>query len=192
MHAQPTSDQPTLTTERLTLRPLDFDDVPTVTRLAGERAVASTTLNIPHPYGEDDARKWIGSHAEDFEAGQSVAWGITLTESGELIGCVSLRLQPEHDRAELGYWIGTPHWGHGYATEACHAALAYGFEARDLARIQAHYLSRNPASGRVMEKLGMKHEGKLRKHIKKSGEMEDIEIRGILREEWEATGSPPD
>ena len=65
-----------------------------------------------------------------------------------------------------------------------HAVLKYGFEVLNLNKIHAHHFKRNPASGKIMQKIGMKHEGCLRQHIKKWGKFEDLEVYGILREEF--------
>jgi RimJ/RimL family protein N-acetyltransferase len=95
-----------------------------------------------------------------------------------------LEIEPAHRRAELGYWIGVPHWSRGYATEAARAALHYGFETLQLERIFASHFRHNPASGRVLKKLGMRHEGCLRAHILKWGEFVDLEAYGLLRSEF--------
>ncbi|MCK6619092.1 MAG: GNAT family N-acetyltransferase [Calditrichaceae bacterium] len=175
---------PTLTTPRLLLRAFTFEDAPEVQRLAGEREVASTTLGIPHPYENGMAEQWISTHREKFEQGQEIIFALELRSDRTLVGAIDLRLKTAHDRAEIGYWVGKPHWNRGYCTEAAAALLAYGFETLGLNRIMAHHLSRNPASGRVMQKIGMRHEGRLRQHTKKWEVYEDIEIYGILRSEY--------
>lgn len=174
---------PTLRTERLLLRPFDEDDAPRVQRLAGAREVASTTLNIPHPYPDGVAETWIGTHLPEWEAKKRVTLAIAVAPDG-MIGGVSLHLALTHRRAELGYWIGVPHWNRGYATEASRALIDYGFEALRLHRVVARHLARNPASGRVMRKLGMSHEGTLREHTVKWGRPEDVEVYAILESEW--------
>lgn len=174
---------PALRTERLVLRAFGDADAADTTRLAGDRDVASGTLRIPHPYTEEMAREWIASLASEFEKKTSVTFAVTLT-SGALIGAISLVIAREFDRAELGYWIGKPYWGQGYATEAGRAVLAYGFGKLGLNKIFAYHFSRNPASGRVMQKLGMAHEGHLKQHTKKWGVYEDEEIYGVLKSDF--------
>lgn len=104
--------------------------------------------------------------------------------SGDLVGAIGLVVQPEHARAEMGYWIGVPFWNCGYATEAARAVLVFGFVELKLNRIYATYLTRNPASGRVMQKVGMRNEGLFRQHVKKWDEFEDLALCGILAGEW--------
>jgi RimJ/RimL family protein N-acetyltransferase len=101
-------------------------------------------------------------------------------------GALTLRIDRRHSRAELGYWIGKPYWGQGFATEATSAALRFGFGDLHLNRIFANHFTRNPASGRVLQKLGMKHEGIRRQHSRRWGEFLDSHSYGILRHEWEA------
>jgi len=173
-------EQPTLTSTRLVLRPFTPGDAEDVQRLAGAKEVADTTLNIPHPYDDGLAEAWIASHADAFRERERVTLAIT-DSSGTLVGAISLRLELGHERAELGYWIGVPYWGRGYATEAAGAMVGYGFKELGLNRIFAHHLARNPASGRVMEKAGFTHEGFHRAHILKNGRFEDLHSFAVLR-----------
>ena len=161
-----------------------MSDAPAVQKVAGARQIADTTLNIPHPYEDGMAEDWIATHQPEFDAGRLVNFAITLAGDGQLIGAVGLGLNHEFDRAELGYWIGLPFWNRGFCTEAVHQVIDYGFSEIGLNRIHAHYLARNPASGRVMEKVGMVREGIARQHVKKWGVPEDIVLYGILRSEW--------
>jgi ribosomal-protein-alanine N-acetyltransferase len=177
--------QPTLETIRLILRPFDLSDASRVQLLAGDEAIASTTLNIPNPYEDGVAEAWIATHQKGFENGELVNFAIILRTTNELIGTIGLVIQQEHNRAELGYWIGKPYWNQGYCTEAAWEVIRYGFERLSLNRVHAMHLSRNPASGKVMRKIWMRHEGTRRKHILKWGIFEDVELYGILREEFE-------
>ncbi|NEP60397.1 MAG: GNAT family N-acetyltransferase, partial [Symploca sp. SIO2G7] len=91
----------------------------------------------------------------------------------------------ENANAELGYWIGVLYWSKGYCTEAAKAVVQYGFEVIGLHRIQAAHFPHNPASGRVMQKIGMSYEGYRRQHILKWGKFEDLELYGILKSDWQ-------
>lgn len=175
---------PTLETERLTLRPFTLADAADVQRLAGDPAIADTTLTIPHPYPDGAAEEWIGTHQAQFERGEGIVFAVTLRETGELAGAISLLdINAQHRNAEMGYWIGKPYWNQGYATEAAKALIAYGFETLGLHKVYAHHLVRNPASGRVMQKAGMAYEGTLRQHVRKQLVYEDIRMYGILYSE---------
>ena len=109
---------PTLETERLVLRPFCQGDAAEVSRFAGDRSVAATTSNIPHPYDEGMACEWIAEHQPMFEKDGGVVFAITLKADGSLVGAVGLSSMAKAHQAELGYWIGKPYWGLGYCTEA--------------------------------------------------------------------------
>ncbi|MGZ4810936.1 MAG: GNAT family N-acetyltransferase [Thermoanaerobaculia bacterium] len=177
------TDPPVLTTERLILRPYEMSDAPAMHRLVGAAEVAYNTLRIPHPYPDGAAEEWIATHQQKFEEKSEVVLAITMRDSGELVGTIGMVLGP-FDKAEIGYWIGVPYWGRGYATEAVGALIRYGFEVLGLNRIESNHFTRNPSSGRVMEKNGMRCEGLLRQAVKKGGEYLDIKFYGILREDW--------
>ncbi len=175
----------TLRTARLTLRPFTFDDAPALQRLAGAYEVALNTLLIPHPYPDGAAEQWISRHAEDFEQNRNHHFAV---DDGQLVGAMGLVMKGDLI-AEIGYWIGVPFWGRGYATEAASAVLRYGFEECRLHRIFAGHFARNPASGKVLARIGMKHEGTLRHHAWKWGEYLDLEMYGILRDEFNSRSS---
>ncbi len=180
--------QPTLNTERLVLRPLRPPDAPALSRLAGRREIADTTVSIPHPYSEEQAREWLASAVDLFAKGKSVVFGMQLKRNGHLAGTIGLRdIDAQHSLAELGFWVAVERWGQGYATEAARAVVAFGFEPLGLNRIYAHYMVRNPASGRVLAKIGMKPEGLLRQRVRKWGVFEDVVLMALLREEWAQT-----
>ena len=175
---------PTLQTDRLVLRPFSLNDAKVVQKLAGDREIAATTLLIPHPYPDGLAEEWINTHSVSFAEGRSINLAITLRETGELIGAIGLTFHKEYCQAELGYWIAAGHWGEGYCTEAAREMLRYGFEGRNLHRIHAHHFGSNPASGKVMLKIGMKYEGTLRDHIRKWDRYQDAVFYGMLSSEW--------
>lgn len=179
-------EQPTLQTRRLVLRPYCSTDIPDLVRLAGAREVAATTLRIPHPYREEDAVEFVASCRADADLGLGLRLAITLRDGDAFCGGIGLRMRPAHHRAELGYWLGVPYWRCGYATEAAEAVVRYGFETLGLHRIYASYVSANHASGRVLQKIGMRHEGCLRNHICKWDQFLDLEFCGMLRSDLPA------
>ena len=146
--------QPVLETARLRLLPFKAEDAKTVQLLAGNENIANKTLNIPHPYRDGVAEQWISSHRQAWREKQALTCAIFLKSSKQLIGAVGL---PEihDDQAHLGYWIGEAYWNCGYCTEAARALLEFAFNELKLNLIRAEHLTSNPASGRVMQKLGM-------------------------------------
>ena len=111
---------------------------------------------------------------------------IRLRSNGQLCGGMGLHPEMQHRRAEIGYWIGVPFWGNGYATEAAREVVRYGFERLNLNRIFATHFKGNEKSGRVLEKIGMRHEGCIRQGVLKSGKFIDLEMYSILREDHTA------
>ena len=150
---------PELRTERLLLRDFLHEDAPAIVRLAGAREVAATTLRIPHPYTLADAETFFRLRAE---ATFGYSFAITLLDSGELCGAVGLHPDAVHPRAELGYWIGVPYWGHGYATEAARAARTWGREGAGVPRLISLIAPHNVRSIRVADKLGAAAERTIR------------------------------
>ena len=175
---------PPLLTERLLLRSFTLEDAADVQRLAGDRDVASTLTNMPHPYEDGMAEEWIQFCSDEFENDEALNFAITRRTDKHLIGCIGLRCDQDNENAELGYWIGKPYWNCGYATEAAKAVVAYSFEVLKLNRIHAKHYKRNPASGRVLEKIGMQYEGCFRQHIKKWDNFADIIAYGMLKSEF--------
>ncbi len=176
--------QPKLETDRLILRPFVPDDAPAVQAMCSAFEIADTTLSIPHPYPEEAAPMWIDTHAPTWEEGTGVTYAVTNRADGTLIGAIGLSLAREHARAEMGYWIAVPRWGQGYCTEAGRALLAFAFDVMGIHRVQARHFVRNPASGRVMQKLGMRLEGVHRGAMKKWDVFEDLAVYAVLADEW--------
>jgi RimJ/RimL family protein N-acetyltransferase len=175
----------TIITERLRLRPLALADASDIQRLAGDTDIASTTRSIPHPYPDGYAERWIGDCQAEAETGALAIFAITLKEDGPedgaFVGIVELQIDggPPSQQAQLSYWIGKPYWSHGYATEAANAVVKHGFTALGLDRVGASHFGGNPASGRVLQKIGMSHEGTLEQNFDKWGTLEDVVLYGM-------------
>ena len=165
-----TIDTSALLTSRLILRPFERGDAPRLQQLAGDRRVAATTLRIPHPYEDGMAEAFIADCHETAATGRACRFAIVLADTQELIGAMGLEIEPDHARAELGYWIGASYWGQGFAPEAGHAVLQHGLQNLKLNRIMGHCFAGNGASARVLQKLGMTLEGRLKQHVCKWGE----------------------
>lgn len=178
-------DFPCLSTERLILRPFVISDGPDVERLAGVREVADTTITIPHPYPTGGGGQWIASHADAWDRVEGLTLAICpCTAPDDIIGAISLQLSMRHSHGELGYWIGVASWGQGYATEAARVVTAYAFTTLALHRVQGRHFTRNAASGRVLQKLGMQFEGIHRDAYSRGNLFEDVAVYAILAQEW--------
>ena len=129
---------PTIRTARLLLRPFARADAAAIAEFAGAFEIADTTISIPHPYSLQVAIDWIAGHGRARQRGVAFRFAVTQAESAQLVGCVELRdLNQEHAQAEMGFWIGKPFWGCGYAAEAGSAVVRFGFESLGLNRIYA-------------------------------------------------------
>jgi RimJ/RimL family protein N-acetyltransferase len=143
---------PVLETERLVLRAPRLGDAKTVAALANDRHIAENTARIPHPYRLADAKDWIGAANKISDEQHYV---VTLA-SGTLIGACGLETR---EGSSIGYWLGQPYWGKGYATEALHALIDHAFGDLDHEALQASARVTNPASRRVLEKCGFQWTG---------------------------------
>ena len=149
-------DCPVLVTERLVLRKPHEDDVPELALLANNRRIADMLSRMPHPYGEAEARAFVAMAGE--EGGRlGAVYAVTLAETGAFVGCAGL--SPAERGLSLGYWIGQPYWGRGYATEAAHALVDLAFRATAIQRLHASCRVVNPASRRVIHKCGLQYAG---------------------------------
>ncbi|HEY2529085.1 MAG TPA: GNAT family N-acetyltransferase [Xanthobacteraceae bacterium] len=143
---------PVLETERLTLRAPGRDDVKAITLLANDRRIAENTARIPYPYGIEDADRFVASvNQQDGEA----AFLITCADT--LIGACGVELR--EPGPEIGYWLGVPFWGKGYATEAVRALIDHAFADLKYEALYAGARVSNPASRRVLEKCGFQWMG---------------------------------
>jgi RimJ/RimL family protein N-acetyltransferase len=151
---------PALETARLRLRAPGRADIEAIARLATDRRIAENTARIPHPYTLADAESYI-RYVEESES--ETAFAVTLADD-VLIGICSLRNEPRKV-PEIGYWLGAPYWGHGYATEAARALIDHAFGDLGLEQLEAGARVSNPASRRVLEKCGFQWTGVSLKRI---------------------------
>lgn len=172
-----------LKTDRLLLRPFQLSDAPDIQRLAGAKEVAAGTF-LPHPYDTGLAEQWIADRERAHEDGIAVSFAITLANHATVIGSISLDIVQIHRHARLGYWLGVPYWNQGYGTEAVRAVLRYGFMQLNLHRIYSPHFQGNAASGRVLQKVGMTYEGRMREHYVRFGRFIDLELYGMLKRDF--------
>lgn len=178
-----------LQTERLTLRPLTLDDGEQIEVLAGDKDVAKTTSNIPHPYPKGAGKQFVVGTKELIKNKKLILFGIVQKQSQDLIGVINLNLSLEHHRAEFGYFIGKEFWGKGYGTEAAQALLTYGFQQLPLNRIYAAAFAENLGSRRIMEKIGLIYEGLLHEHMVRNDQTHDVVYYGLTKAQYEQKNS---
>lgn len=164
-------------------------DIPSIVRYANHPSVFETTLNIPHPYAEKDAVFWLNMAQQGFAKRNHFIFAMVLKETDTFAGGIGLVVNPKHNRAEAGYWIGEPFRNRGYTTEALAQILKFGFEELRLQKILAHHLMKNPASGKVMSKNGMIREGELVDHVRKGKEYLTLIQYRLTRREYIKLGT---
>ncbi|WP_419950527.1 GNAT family N-acetyltransferase [Candidatus Palauibacter sp.] len=172
-------------TERLLLRPHRLEDVDDIFEFARDPQWGRY-LTTPMPY--------LREHAVEFVEDRILtsrdlwpAWALVL--DGRVVGGIGIEIDVEYATGALGYSIAKEHWGRGLTVEAARAVIDWAFRERGLAKVYAYADARNTPSLRVMEKLGMTREGRLRSHRKLRNERVDDVYYGLLREEWERDDS---
>ena len=176
-------------TPRLILRPFPPEDAEAMYRnWASDPAVTEFLTWPPHGSAELSRRlleDWCSRYAE----GDYFQWGMELRELGEVVGSIAVvHLNEATEAADMGYCLGKPWWGRGLMPEAVRAVIGYLFGEVGLNRVAACHDPRNPKSGRVMEKAGMRLEGTWRQAGKNNLGLCDEVWHSILRSEWEEGG----
>lgn len=176
----------TLETDRLILRPFEAADAAGVQEHAGRWEIARMTTRIAHPYPEGAAATWIAGHAALREDSGEHVFCISPKQgedAGEAIGAASLRVL-EEGNLELGYWLAPEHWDRGLATEAARALVVFGFEKLGAEAVNSGHFLDNPASGRVLEKAGLRGNGMARQWSEARQDFVDAQRYLLTRESW--------
>lgn len=176
---------PTLRTARLRLRPFTADDTDAIFALQSNPRVLRY-WDAPPWRERAQAERFIVRCQQIAQEGSGARLAIDRTADGMFIGwCTLMNWDATYRSAMLGYCLGEPAWGQGFATEAAGALLQWAFNTLNLNRVQSEADTRNAASGRVLEKLGFLREGTLRENCIVDGEVSDSWVYGLLRREWE-------
>lgn len=175
---------PTLPTPRLTLRPARMSDAQDLFEYSRDPEVARHVLWDAHS-SIYQTRGYIRFLLRQYRSGAPSTFVIEHTRQRKVIGTIGFMwMQQENRSAEVGYSLNRSYWNQGYMTEALRAVLDFGFSRLYLNRIEAQHESANPASGRVMAHVGMRHEGTLRQRLYNKGRYVDVELYSILRQEY--------
>ena len=173
-------------TSRLLLRRVTMSDAGDLYAYGRDPEVARHVLWDAYR-SEADARAYIRYLTRQYRSGLPGSWGILYKPNRKIIGTIGFMwLNRDHNSAEIGYSLARPYWNQGIMSEALREALRYGFSALGLHRIEAQHECDNPASGRVMEKAGMRREGTLLGRLYNKGKYVDVELYAILNGEMKA------
>jgi ribosomal-protein-alanine N-acetyltransferase len=151
-----------LETERLLLRPPEQRDAPAIVSGIGDWDVAKNLSKCPHPYREEYAHEFLARAVEGLAAGTDFNFAIERCDDDAYVGQIGLHLK--NGKFEIGYWLGKPYWGRGYASEAARRVALFGFKSLKAESIWAGWFHDNPASGHVLEKLGCRPDGQEPRH----------------------------
>lgn len=146
----------TLESKRLILRPPRPSDISGIVVWLGDFNVARNMSRVPHPYHEEDAEMFVAGMGPQRE-GRQYCFSVLRKSDGMFLGGAGL--QEQGGTLEFGYWLGTPFWGQGFATEAAYRLVGFAFEELGEERVHAGWFYDNPASGHVLAKLGARHNG---------------------------------
>ena len=159
------------------LRAFAATDARRLAKLAGVSSVVRYTLGIPLPYSVDAAAEWIAGLDARFVDGIELIYALSVR--GNLVGSIGLSFEPEHARAEIGYWLGEPYRGRGLMRAAVKGLCEHVFAVRQINRIYGLCFPENIASHAVLRGAGFRREGKLRAHVVKDGRAEDVVVFGL-------------
>ena len=175
---------PVIETERLRLVEPGEQHIDSIVDVMNDPEIYANTLTIPYPYTRDDAVAAIERFQTMRINDEGMVRFIVTKDSDALVGSVGFEFKDDRQRAELGYAIGRAWWGRGYATEAAEGVVRHAFEDRGLPLVTAHAMLHNPASSRVLEKLGFEYAGVICGACHK--EDKDIDAHGytMSREQW--------
>jgi RimJ/RimL family protein N-acetyltransferase len=149
-----------LHTRRILLRRFVEPDAARVCEIQSNWNVTRMLRLASFPPILEAIRVWLLGHQGEWERG--TAYRFALIFEGVLIGCADID-EVRDGCGELGYWLGEPYWGQGLASEAAEALLRFAFDALGLDRLRSGHAADNPASGRVLEKLGFRFVGETKK-----------------------------
>jgi ribosomal-protein-alanine N-acetyltransferase len=176
---------PVLETEDLLLRAPRRKDAKDIFAYASDPEVSRYVLWEPHR-SLSETRRYVGTMIRRAREGYPSSWVVTLRETGQVIGTIGFVWYSYDNRsAELGYSLSREYWNRGYATQALKAVVGAAFRSLPLNRVEAQHDVRNPASGRVMEKSGLRQEGVLRDRVLNRDEYVTVALWAILRADWE-------
>jgi len=177
-----------LDSDTIRMRRLEHADIPSIIEYASDIEIAKNTY-VPHPYPPEAAIEFVTMTREAWNNDDGYTFALIEKQHGDFVGVMGLHPEPRHYRGEIGYWIGKPHWGKGYATQALRLIIQFGFEKVSLNRVSARHFTTNPASGRVMQKAGMIYEGTSRQEMYHQDTFKDTVLYAILKEDYHAQNS---
>lgn len=176
--------EPRVETARLALRPIGRDDIDAMVALIDDWEVVRYTARVPYPYTRDHACSWLAELEERRAEGLEIVFAVTERASSAFIGEVGFEIDRDRREGVIGFWLGKPYWGCGYAAEAVDAALGFAFDELGLVTVHSASLPENEASARVQEKVGLVAVGSGTQPFPARGGDREVVLRAVGRDAW--------
>jgi len=176
-----------LKTDRLVLRDFRAGDKDQMAALANNYAITKMTSSMPFPYSRQDADDFLKNKVPAFRTSGDLVCAIALKDKPDsYMGTIGLHFKEGEDHPELGYWIGEPFWGKGYVSELTQAFCAHAFDRLEIDAMIAGHFDDNPASARVLEKLGFHYLGRRDYPSMARGKVTKGHLLELTRTAWTA------
>ena len=175
-----------LKTKRLVLRDLVADDAKSIAENANDRDIWYFTAEIPYPYKLKDAKWFINKCQKDAKQKprKNYELGITLKSEKRVIGIIGLiKVNREHKKVVIGYWLGKKYWRRGIMTESEKAVLNFAFNKLKINKISGEALIENKASNILFKKFGFRRVGILKEELVKNGKKVDMYRYELLKKQ---------
>jgi [ribosomal protein S5]-alanine N-acetyltransferase len=192
-HGHGRGEFPVVAATHLRLRPFALADISPLMTMVTTCRIADSALELPHPLGARQVRRWIESHGHHWQHGSALHWAISHLGDDRLAGHLSLQeIDAANGQARLSLWIGARLERRDLAIEAAQAALAFAFTSLDLHRVYSQQLAADQLYGRVLFRLGMKLVAGQRQLVSRWGRQEEMLLWDLRQADWLAalTGSP--
>ena len=178
------ADFPDLRTPGLKLSLIGFDDIPDFLPLLADWDVVRYTSRIPYPYSRADGEAYTAFVADAWQRKGSLECALRDRKDGTFVGIAALTIGDDPTEAEIGYWIGVPFWGRGFATQASEVLIRHGFTAMGLDRIVSTVVRENTASSHVLEKVGLSRTGEAEIYFPARDRHYPVYLFELTREKW--------
>jgi [ribosomal protein S5]-alanine N-acetyltransferase len=181
---------PILQTPRLLLRKLSENDIDPMLQELNNFAITRNTARVPFPYHRDDAVEFL-QFAKALDENSCAAAIALRSEPDKLLGVISYEWNETEEDAELGYWLSEKIWGQGFGTEAAKAMVKHAFTISGHPKLVACYHDENPASGRILSKLGFERTGACSHYSKAQKRDVPVTTMELLRSRWQKQKAAP-
>lgn len=175
-----------INSSKICIREIQYSDSDKIQTVASLSEIADTMISIPHPYPDNEAKRFVAQRISETKSGNAVVFVLEKIQDNSFCGLIEVRdIDHEHLQGELSFWLAPNAWGKGYMSKVIRSVLDYSFTELELNRLYAYHMERNPASGKVLARNGFQKEGILRQRVRKWGKFEDVSLWACLQQDWQ-------